>query len=60
MTMTTIFLLISGGVLVLVGIVAGAALMRYGVGLGNKLTITSKEDIPIDDNTKSLTQEYTE
>ncbi|KKL87868.1 hypothetical protein LCGC14_1930420 [marine sediment metagenome] len=61
MTITMmIFLLISGSVLVLAGLVAGAILMRYGIGLGNKLTISSKDDIPIDEEIISIDQENTE
>ncbi len=58
--MTMICLLISGSVLVLAGLIAGAVLMRYGIGLGNKLTISSKDDIPIDEEVLSIEQENTE
>ena len=58
--MTTIILLISGGLLVMSGIIAGAVLMRYGIGLGNKLTISSRDDIPINEEIISIDQEATE
>jgi len=44
----------------LIGFIAGAVVMRYGIGLGNKLTINSKDDIPLDDNSTGTTQEFTE
>ena len=58
--MTTIILLISGGLLVMSGIIVGAVLMRYGIGLGNKLTISSRDDIPINEEIISIDQEATE
>ena len=42
------------------GIIAGAVLMRYGIGLGNKLTISSRDDIPINEEIISIDQEATE
>ena len=51
-----ISLLISGGLLVLAGLVAGAVLMRYGIGLGNRITINSRDDIPIDEELIPLDQ----
>lgn len=61
MTMTTmICLLISGGALVITGLIIGTILMRYGVGLGNRLTLSSKDDIPIDEEIIGTSQEYTE
>ena len=56
----TIFLLISGGTLVLTGAIAGAVFMRYGIGLGNKLTLSGKEEVPIDEEIISIDQEMTE
>ena len=58
--MTTITLLISGGLLVISGLIVGAVLMRYGIGLGNKLTISSRDDIPINEEIISIDQEATE
>ena len=58
--MSTIILLISGGVLILIGMVAGAMLMRYGVGLGNRLTLSSKDEIPLDEEIITIDQESTE
>ena len=55
--MTTSILLISG---VLAGVVAGAIAVIYGIRLGNKLTITSREDIPLDDDSRTIEQEHTE
>lgn len=42
------------------GIVLGAALVRYGVGLGFKAIYQAKEDAPLLDNSKPIEQEYTE
>ena len=58
--MNAIFLLISGGALVLVGCIAGAILMRVGIGLGNKLTLSSKDEIPIDEEIIQINQDMTE
>ena len=55
-----ISLLISGGLLVLAGLVAGAVLMRYGIGLGNRITINSRNDIPIDEEVIPMDQENTD
>ncbi len=59
-TLMMMSLLISGGLLVLVGLIAGAVLMRYGIGLGNRLTINSRDDIPIDEEIIATKQENTE
>jgi len=52
--------LVIGGALVLVGLVAGAVLMRYGIGLGNQLTINSKDGISINEEIIATEQESTE
>ena len=58
--MNMIILLISGGVLILIGMIAGAMLMRYGVGLGNRLTLSTKDEIPLDEEIITIEQENTE
>jgi len=56
----TILLLTSGGVLFLVGALTGAAIMRYGIGLGNRLSISSVEEIPIDEKIVTIKQGNTD
>ena len=58
--MDMIILLISGGALILIGMIAGAMLMRYGVGLGNRLTLSSKDEIQLDEEIITIDQENTE
>ena len=58
--MTMISLLISGGGLFFAGVFTGMIVMRCGIGLGNKLTISSKDDIPIDEEITTIDQENTE
>ena len=43
-----------------IGVVFGAALVRYGVGLGFKAFTQAKEDMPLNDNSTPIGQEYTE
>jgi hypothetical protein len=38
----------------------GAALVRYGIGLGQKLTIAAQNDLPIDKKMPEYLQEATE
>ena len=58
--MTAILLLISGGVLVIVGIIVGTAILRYGIGIGNKITLDSMNDTPFNEEIISTEQEITE
>lgn len=58
--MNTIFLLISGGALVLFGMITGAVLMKYGITLGNNLTLSSREEIPLGEEIITTNQEMTE
>lgn len=37
----------------------GAALVRYGIGLGQKLTIAAQNDLPMDKKLPSILQEHT-
>ena len=55
-----IFLLISGGALVVIGAVAGAILVKMGLKLGNKLTLSGKSEVPIDEEIIPIDQERTE
>jgi hypothetical protein len=41
------------------GVITGVALVRYGMSLGTKLYIQSKDDIPLDDKPKPIDQEFT-
>ena len=37
----------------------GAGLVRYGIGLGQKLTIAAQNDLPIDKQIPTLLQDHT-
>ena len=50
---TTIITLISFAL----GVLVGACLIRWGISLGNRLTISAKEEIPLDEEVISITQE---
>jgi len=58
--MTTILLLISGGLLVIGGMIIGTMIMRYGIGIGNKITLNSINETPFDEEIISTEQEITE
>ena len=60
MNMTMIYLLISGGVLFLAGIITGVFLVRYGIGIGNRLTISGKEELFLGEDIISTNQGNTE
>ena len=55
-----ILLLISGGALVVVGMATGAILIRYGIGIGNKITFNALNDTPLNEEIITITQENTE
>jgi len=42
------------------GVVFGAVLVRYGVGLGFKMFYQAKEDMPLSDNSSPIEQSNTE
>ena len=60
MNMTMIYLLISGGALFLSGIITGVFLVRYGIGIGNRLTISGKEELFLGEDIISTNQGNTE
>ena len=61
MTNTTmIYLLISGGAVVVIGMALGVAILRYGISIGNRLTFSSINNIPLDEEIISINQENTE
>lgn len=51
--------IIAIGSCVLAAMLLGAALVRYGIGLGQKLTIAAQNDMPIDKRMPAVLQEFT-
>lgn len=51
--------IIAIGGCVLAAMLLGAALVRYGIGLGQKLTIAAQNDMPMDKKMPVVMQEYT-
>ena len=47
------------GCSMIVAMIVGACLVRYGIGLGQKLTIASQNDMPIDKKMPEIMQEFT-
>jgi hypothetical protein len=42
------------------GMVFGAGFVRYGLGLGSKLHIRAKNDMSLNEDVKSIDQDFTE
>jgi len=55
-----IVLLISGGFLVLIGALCGSLLTKKGIELGNRLSVSSEDGIPINEEIIPTEQEITE